>query len=144
MKKASPGMSVLHLNFHPLLQTVNLDASLDAIFVLDQITTLYLLWKRMSLDKIKSSLRKQRGKKRWERVVLGRVDQEVNDSDILEICSYLPSLQEWTVISPRSTLTVDGAKEWKRICPHLTSIDIGEGISEEVEEVLQGLGVTVE
>jgi hypothetical protein len=66
------------------------------------------------------------------------------DVDIFEICSYLPSLQEWTVISPRSTMTVDGAREWKRICPNLKTVHfIGRELSEVVKEVLQVLEVTV-
>jgi hypothetical protein len=142
--KASPEISELQLYFNFRLQTSILDASFDAIFILDQITTLYLLWNRMSLDKIKYSLRKQRGKKRWERVALGNIDHAMNDDDILEICFYLPSLIEWTVASPRSTITVDGARKWKRICPDLETVHfLGGGLPEEVEEVLQGLGVTV-
>jgi hypothetical protein len=145
MKKASPELKELVLYFSPYLQTVNPDSCLDIIFGLDQITTLLLLWDRMSLDKIKSSLRKQRGKKRWERVALGRVHQEVNDADVLEICSYLPSLRSWYLICQRFTLTVDGAREWKRICPNLETVKFvgGGGLSEEVKEVLKGLGVTV-
>jgi hypothetical protein len=137
-------MSLLQLNFHHLSEAVNLDASLDAIFGLDQITNLYLNWNRMSLENIKSALRKQGGKKGCEFLGLVGVDQEINDSDIMEICSYLPSLNEWFVFSPRSTLTIDGAREWKRICPNLEIVKFGrEGLPEEVKKVLQGLGVTV-
>jgi hypothetical protein len=86
----------------------------------------------------------QGGMKRWENLLLSRVGQEMNDDDILEICSYLPSLIELTVSSPRSTLTVDGAREWKRICPHLETVNfVGGGLSDEVKEVLKELGVTV-
>jgi hypothetical protein len=144
MKKSSPGMSVLKLMFNYMSETINLDSCLDIIFGLDQITTLFLIWNRMSLNKIKSALKKQGGKKRSEKMVLGRVDQEMNDSDILEICSYLPSLREWVVDCPRTTLTVDGAREWKRICPNIKTVKFGvnRGLSEEVKEVLRGLGVT--
>jgi hypothetical protein len=143
--KTSPGLNILTLSFDFLLQTANLDTSLDIICGLDQITTLYLLWNRMSLGKIKSALKKQGGMKQWEIVVLGRVDQEVNDSDILEICSYLPSLLEWTLFATRrATLTVEGVTEWKRICPNLKTVQFaGGGLPEEVNEVLKGLGVTV-
>jgi hypothetical protein len=144
MKKASPELKYLHLILNYMSGTVNLDSCLDAIFRLEKITTLSLIWNRLSLDKIKSSLREQGGKKRWETLVLGPVDQKVNDSDILEICFYLPSLIEWTVASPRSTITVDGAREWKRICPDLEIVHFGSrGLPEEVKEVLQELGVTV-
>jgi len=135
-------MNVLQL----VLGTVNLDSCrLDAIFGLDQITILSLFLNRMSLDKIKSALNKQGGMKRWEKLILAKIDQDMNEDDILGICSYLPSLREWAVTAPRSTLTIDGAREWKRICPDLESVYFGggeEGLSEEVEEVLQGLGVT--
>jgi hypothetical protein len=142
MKKASPGMSDLKLIFNN--DDVNLDASFDSIFGLDQITNLYLWWKLMSLDEIKSALRKQEAKKKWEFVDLGDFDREINDADILEICSYLPSLREWAMSSPRATITIDGAREWKRICPNLEIVNFFDGeLSEEVEEVLRGLGVTV-
>jgi hypothetical protein len=70
----------------------------------------------------------------------------MNDADFLEIFSYLPSLREWIVDSSSFAITIDGAKEWKRICPNLQSFNIerGEGLSEEVKEVLKGLGVAVE
>jgi hypothetical protein len=127
------------------LQTANLDASFDAIFGLDQITSLSLIWHRFSLDKIKSALKKQGGIKRWEIVFLGPVEQEVNDVDILEICSFLPLLREWTFfVTRRATLTVDGAREWKRICPNLETVRFAAGgLSEEVKEALKGFGVTV-
>jgi hypothetical protein len=96
----------------------------------------------MSLENIKSLLRKQGGKKRWEALVLGCVDQETNDADILEICSYLPNLRQWSVLSPRTNISIDGAREWKRICLNLETVR-GVGLSDEVKEVLQGLGVTV-
>jgi hypothetical protein len=141
--KASPEMSELQLFFDFRLQTAILDACFDAIFKLDQITILSLVWNRMSLEKIKSTLRKQEVKKKWEFVDLGDLDKEINDADILEICSYLPSLIEWTVSSPRSTLTIDGAREWKRICPNLeTVLFFGGELPEEVKEMLRGLGVT--
>jgi hypothetical protein len=65
-EKASPGMSVLNLIFNNMPETVNLDSSLDIIFKLDQIASLCLIWNQMYLHKIKSSLRKQGRKKRWE------------------------------------------------------------------------------
>jgi hypothetical protein len=137
-------LNILRVDFNPLLQTANLDASLDAIFGLDQISNLYLCWNQISLSKIKSALKKQGGMKRCEKMLLAQIDQVINDSDILEICSYLPSLLEWTVFSPSSTLTIDGAKEWKIICPNLDTVNFigGEGLPEEVKEVLRGLGVT--
>jgi hypothetical protein len=144
MKKASPGLERLELTFNPFLQTAILDACLDAIFGLNQITTLYLIWNRMSLDKIKSALKKRKGMKRYDTVFLGYIDQEMNDADILEICSYLPSLNEWIVICHRSTISIDGAREWKRICPNLETVKFaGRGLSEEVKEALKGLGVSV-
>jgi hypothetical protein len=141
-EKASPGMSLLKLNFHPISEAVNLDSCLDIIFGLSHITTLSLIWNRVSLENIKSLLRKQGGKKRWEALVLGRFDQEMNDADILEICSYLPNLRQWSVLSPRTNISIDGAREWKRICLNLQTVR-GVGLSDEVKEVLQGLGVTV-
>jgi hypothetical protein len=138
-------MSDLKLGFYPILQTVNLYSCLDAFFALDQITNLVLFWKQISLEKVKSSLRKQGGKKRWETLVLARVDQDTNDADILEIYSYLPSLRHWSLfVTLRATLTIDGAREWKRICPDLESVNfgrVGGGLSEEVKEVMRGLGV---
>jgi hypothetical protein len=102
------------------------------------------MWYRLSLYKIKSLLKKQRGKKLWEDVTLGQLDRDVGDSDILEICSYLPSVKEWSVLSHSYSLTIDGAREWKRICPNLETVNFGSrGLPEEVKEVLQELGVTV-
>jgi hypothetical protein len=79
-------------------------------------------------------LKNQRGTKIWQTLILGQIDQEMNDSDILEICSYLPSIRRWTVLSPRCTITIDGAREWKRICPNLETVNFigGGGLSEEV------------
>jgi hypothetical protein len=143
-EKASPGMSVLQLILNKMPETVNLDSCLDIIFKLDQIASLCLIWNQMSLHKIKSSLKKQGGMKRWEKSILAQFDQEMNDTDILEICSYLPSLREWTVYSPGSTITIDIAREWKKICPDLAIVRfVGGGLSEEVNELLEGLGVTV-
>jgi hypothetical protein len=134
-------MNCLDLSFIPFMQAVNLDSILDAIFGLEQISALGLACNQISLDMIESLLRKQGGKKLWEKVDLGRLDQEVGDSDILEVCSYLPNLCRWSVLSPRAT--IDGAKEWKRICPELETVQFaGGGLSEEVKEVLQGRGVT--
>jgi hypothetical protein len=144
-EKASSRLNILQLLFNTVLQTVNLDSTLDAIFGLDQITTLSLIWIPLSVDKIKSALNKRGRKKRCEVLLLGQVDQEINDADILEICSCLPNLRRWSVLSPRTTITIDGAREWKRICPNLKTVNFkrGGGLSEEVKEVLQGLGVTV-
>jgi hypothetical protein len=136
-------MSDLKLVFNN--EHVNLDSCLDIIFGLDQITTLYLIWEGMSVDKIKFALKKQIVMNRCEYFGLGRVDQEMNDHNILEICSYLSNLYYWVVISPRTTITIDGAREWKRICPNLQTVILerGEGLSEEVKEILLGLGVNV-
>jgi hypothetical protein len=76
-------LKYLQLAFNFLSETVNLDACLDSIFGLDQVTTLYLVWEGMSLFKIKSALKKQGGKKILELIGLGRIDQEMNDADIL-------------------------------------------------------------
>jgi hypothetical protein len=134
-KKASPDLYDLHLSFiHS--RSLNLDSCLDAIFGLNQITSLSLSWYRMSLDMIKCSLRKQGDKKRWERLCLRQIDREMGDLDILEICYYLPSLLCW-MFDERSTLTIDGAREWKRICPNLDGVQFM--MSEEVKEVLNGL-----
>jgi hypothetical protein len=143
--KTSPGLKYLQLAFNFLSETVNLDACLEDFFGLDQITTLYLICFQISLEKIKFALRKQGGRKRWEEVALARLDQEMNDSDILEICSSLPSLKEWSVICPKSTITIDGVRKWKRICPNLETVKFAGrgGLSKEVKEVLRGLGVTV-
>jgi hypothetical protein len=75
----------LKLRFNKRLEHVNLDSSLDAIFGLDQITALCLTCNQISLEKIKSLLRKQRGMKRWEKVAFGRLDQVINDAHISEI-----------------------------------------------------------
>jgi hypothetical protein len=58
-------MSLLKLLFNYCLEDVNLDSILDAIFGLDHITYLVLIWNRISLEDIKSSLGKQGGKKLW-------------------------------------------------------------------------------
>jgi hypothetical protein len=55
-------------------------------------------------------------------------------------------LRGWTFfVTRRATLTVDGAREWKRICPNLETFKFvgGGGLSKEVKEVLKELGVTV-
>jgi hypothetical protein len=122
----------------------NFDCCLDAVFGLDHIDVLAIVWDQMSVDKIKSVMKKQGGNKQWKTLTLGIVDREINDVDILEICQYLPMLRECTWFGTGlaiSTLTIEGAREWKRICPHLTFIQTG-GFSEEVEELLIGLGVT--
>jgi hypothetical protein len=83
---------------------------------------------------------------RCEKIFLGRAERELNDEDILEICSYLPLLREWAVMCPGTTLSIEGARVWKRINPDLESAHfVGgqEGLSEEVKEVFRGLGVTV-
>jgi hypothetical protein len=66
-------MSDLKLVFNN--EHVNLDSCLDIIFGLDQITTLYLICFRISLEKTKSALRRQGGMKRWEEVALARFNQ---------------------------------------------------------------------
>jgi hypothetical protein len=140
--KASPELKTLKLFFNERIDHVNLDSCLDAIFGLDQIIRLYLGCKRMSLEKVKSVLNRQGGKKTWRYVGLTQIDQKLNDSDILEICSYLPNLRQW-IVFPRSPLTIDGAREWKRICPKLTSIDTGGGFSPGFRNLMYGLGITV-
>jgi hypothetical protein len=79
-------------------------------------------------------------------VHLGDFDRGMNDADLLEICSYLPKLKKWNVSGPVFTLTIDEAREWKRICPQLEYVKIWseEGFSEEVKEVMNGLGITVD
>jgi hypothetical protein len=61
------------------------------------------------------------------------------------VCSFLPKLREWTVSGPRFTLAINWAREWKRICPLLETVDFvgDEELTDEVKEVLQGLGITV-
>jgi hypothetical protein len=82
--------------------------------------------------------------KRCEKLLLAQIDQVMNDSDILEICSYLPLLREWAMFALSTSLTIDGVREWKRICPNLETVYFVEGgLSEEVKEALQGLGVDV-
>jgi hypothetical protein len=140
-------MKELNLSISPLFQIANLDSCLVAIFGLDHITNLYLDWDRLSMEMIKSALKMQGGKKRWEIVGLSEFDRGMNDSDLLEICSYLPKLKEWDVLGTRFTLTIDGAREWKRICPLLETVDfVGDEeltLTDEVKEVLQGLDVVV-
>jgi hypothetical protein len=143
IKKASPGLKDFTLYF-PLAG--NFESCLDAIFGLNQITTIYLYWNQLSMEMIKTALKKQGGKKRWEIVDLGDFDREMNDTNLLEICSYLPRLREWSGSSTIFTLTIYGVREWKRICPLLEIFHFlgDEGLSEEVKEEMKGLGITVE
>jgi hypothetical protein len=64
MKKASPELYTLALSFcyHP----VHLEACFDAIFGLYQITSLHLNWHQVSLEQIKSALKKHGASNRWE------------------------------------------------------------------------------
>jgi hypothetical protein len=80
-------------------------------------------------------------KKMLQSFNLEGLDRAMNEVEILEICSYLPNLREWSVVGSVSTLTVEEAREWKRICPHLEKVWFGELLSEEVKEELRGLGV---
>jgi hypothetical protein len=50
------------------------------------------------------------------------------------------------VYGPRwPLLTVDGARQWKAICPLLANVYFpGLGVSKEAKYVLRGLGVTVD
>jgi hypothetical protein len=139
-KKASPGLKHLQLSFSFRNESLQLESCLDAIFRLDQIITLSLNWVPFSVDSVKTALKKQGSKKRWESLSLSFVDPKMNGKDILEICSYLPLLRKWEV---RSTITINGATEWKRICPRLESVNCNGELSKKVEKVLQGLGVTV-
>jgi hypothetical protein len=90
----------------------------------------------------------QGGKKRLESLSFGDfdLDLEMNDADIMEICFFLPKLKEWDVSGPRFTLTIDGAREWKRICPLLETVELAgeERLTEEVKEEMKVLGFTVE
>jgi hypothetical protein len=134
----------LILFFNHLDDTSNLDILLDAIFSLDQLVIISLRWNRMSVEKIKSSMKRHGGTKRSTYFRLCGIDRAMNEVDILEICSFLPELEYWVV--KVSDLTVDGAKEWKRICPNLKSIELlfsGGGGSKEVKEELRGLGLRV-
>jgi hypothetical protein len=133
----------MRIIFNPLLRKVNLDSCLHSIFGLDQITTLCLSWCRMSIDGVKSALREQVTKNRLEILVLGGIDREMNDADFLEICAFLPNLKQWNLLCPRSNLTIAGAREWKRICPHLEVVGAGGGFADEVKEAMHGLGVEV-
>jgi hypothetical protein len=103
-------------------EAVNLDVILESIFKLDNLSNFSLRWNRISLDMIKSALHKQGGKKGLEVFSLDGIDRSLFDADILEICSYLPNWQCWDVVGMDSTLTIDGALEWKRICPLLDSV----------------------
>jgi hypothetical protein len=140
-------LTELRLSLFSQLDTVNLNSCLDAFIALGQITTLTLYWDRFSIDMIKTALKKQGGKKRWEMVDLSEFDREMNDADLLEICSYLPKLKDWDVSGPRFTLTIDGARGWTRIYPLLETVDfVGDEeltLTDEVKEVLQGLDVVV-
>jgi hypothetical protein len=87
--------------------------------------------------------------KRLTFVRLCVVDRAMNDADILEICALLPNLRVFRVHGSGSSLTFDGATEWKRMCPDLSCVSFDEsfvtggGVSEEVGEELRGLGVRV-
>jgi hypothetical protein len=127
----------------------NLDACLDAIFSLDQLAFLSIRWNGMSVEKIKSSLNKHGGTKSLYFFGLFGLDRDMNEADILEICSFLPDLQIWEGKVSGSDLTVDGAREWKRICPNFSTAyidggdDLDGAVSAEVREELRGLGVKV-
>jgi hypothetical protein len=97
----------------------------------------------MSIEMIMSSLNKQGKKKKLQTFCLRGLDRAMNEAEILEICSYLPDLRDWSVDGSGSTLTVEGAREWKRICPKLEEVGVQRYVSDEVKEVLQVMGVSV-
>jgi hypothetical protein len=132
----------LTLSFSNELATANLDSCLGAIFGLDQISNLFLCWNRLSVDLVKSSLIQQGTNKRLTKVYLTGIDRLLFDSDVLEICAFLPHLQEWLGFCPSSPLSTQGVRDWKRICPDLATVKLA-GISEDVEEELEGMGVSV-
>jgi hypothetical protein len=141
-RKASTGLKKLSLSLSSL-NSVNFDELFEPIFSLDHLAFLSLNWDRISIEKIKLILNKQdKKKKKLQFLSLYRVDRDISESDILEICSFLPELKCLGVQASQSfDLTVDGAKEWKRICPQLESVKFGDELSEEVEEALNEMGV---
>ena len=140
--KASSGLKFLNLWFNDKLLVADLDSCLDYIFQLDQIKILDLRWRRLSAGNIISSLNKQGKEKRISSLCLSEAHRPFSGFDILEISSFLPELQEWTGDSQSFGITVEMAREWKRICPKLEIVEL-LGLSDEVEVVLQDMGVDV-
>jgi hypothetical protein len=133
ISQASPDLNRMTLSIYSQSENVNFDSCLDLILGLHQLIYLYLDFDGLTFGKIRSSLKKQGVKKRWEVLMMTHADDEMNDTDILEICFHLPSLREWRVLTPRYTLTVEGVREWTRICPLLKFILVrAGGLSEEV------------
>jgi hypothetical protein len=122
---------------------MNLDACLDTIFALDHLNTLYLHWNRISLETIKSALHKKGTLKRLEALWLLGVDRPISDTDILEICAYFPDLRIWLGYCPSVAISIEGVREWKRICPRLASVFM-DGLSDEVNDALREMGVAVD
>jgi hypothetical protein len=117
---------------------MNLNACLDSIFELNQITILKLSWDGLSLEKVKSALRNQRGKKKGLKCLsMNGFAEDLDDNGLLEICAFLPDLEEW-VGGSRSTITIEGVNEWWQICPHLVHVSI-DGCSDEVIRELRRL-----
>jgi hypothetical protein len=136
--KASLGLNELSLYFNQKSDDANFDSCLDAIFSLDQVKCLRLRWNRLTCESILTVLSKKGKKTRMELFCLyGGV---LSQTDILEICSYLPALREWR--SSTSTITISVAKEWKRICPHLATVYI-TGLTEKVKKTFEGLRVRI-
>jgi hypothetical protein len=100
----------------------------------------------MSITMIKSSLNQQGKKRRLKTLAMYGIERDISDDDedIVEICSYFPDLREWSVGGFGPTLTVDGVREWKRICPLLEKVRFQEDmLSEEVKEEFGRIGVDV-
>jgi hypothetical protein len=147
--KASPGLKELSLFLSSYANSSHLDSGFEeCVFGLEHLTTLSLIWNILSIDNIKKAL-KQGGGKCCEVLILARFDQDMGDK---KICSYLPKLRKWSVIGSGFTVTVEGAREWKRICPKLSVVKfnfarvaggvVGRELSEEVIREMKGLGIT--
>jgi hypothetical protein len=141
------------LDFNQDIAHMNSDVCLDAIFSLDQLSFLSLCWNHVNIEKIKSLLNKQGAKKSLETIMIYGMYRVLSDSDILDICAFLPSLKEWFVCDVGSALTIEGAREWKRICPYIEIVEFNggldkrglgyTGVSEEVKEAFREMEVKV-
>jgi hypothetical protein len=119
---------MLTLRFYQLPSYLNFDDRLDSICALRHLEQLSLRWNRMSIEMIMSSLNKQGKKKKLQTFCLRGLDRAINEAEILEICSYLTDLRDWSVDGSGSTLTVDGVREWKRICPKLEKVVVQRNV----------------
>jgi hypothetical protein len=135
------------------LTNVNFDGVLNSIFNLKFLTNLKLSWCRISLENVKSSLSKRGRMPRLNslHVYDSRSNRSapasfyaqpptIEDADVLEICSYFPALNVWSTNCLGPSLTVDGVRELKRICPQIYNVVVGE-LSTEVKEELTELKI---